>query len=137
MLCWTFANTCKYLISWNMKGAKGTKVSKVSRMGHSRTAEEVQPTPWPCSAWRDEEKGNVDGMDKLIMAPVQTADPNRQGGQRINFSIGANVVLPGERMRIAMEIHAPLQQDLSGPQLETDWYATLGIQLIPSVHGAN
>ena len=84
-----------------------------------------------------EEKGNVDGMDKLIMAPVQTADPNRQGGQRVNFSIGANVVLPGERMRIAMEIHAPLQQDLSGPQLETDWYATLGIQLIPSVHGAN
>ena len=56
-----------------MKGAKGTKVSevsevskvskvsKVSRMGHSRTAEEVQPTPGPCSAWRDEEKGNVDG----------------------------------------------------------------------------
>ena len=46
-----------------------------------------------------EDKSNVDGMDKLIMAPVQ--------------------------------------QDLNGPQLETDWYATLGIQLNPSVHGGN
>jgi hypothetical protein len=83
------------------------------------------------------DKGNIDSKDRHIMAPVQTADPNRQGGERVDFSFGANIVLPGERTRIALEIHAPVQQDLNGPQLETDWYTTLGIQFSPGVHSGH
>ncbi len=74
------------------------------------------------------DRGNIDGIDPLIAAPVQTADPDRQGIQRIDLGVGANVVLPDERHRLAFEFSVPVRQDLDGPQLETDWQLTLGWQ---------
>ena len=77
------------------------------------------------------ERGTIDGMDPNIMAPVQTADPDRYGFTRWEFSLGANFLLPGERNRLALEFIAPVSQDLNGPQLETDWQVVLGWQFAP------
>jgi len=75
--------------------------------------------------------GQIDGMDARITAPVQTADPNFQGGERIDLSFGINLAgqsgfLRGHR--IAFEIGTPIHQDLNGPQLETDVFFLVGWQ---------
>jgi hypothetical protein len=60
---------------------------------------------------------------------VQTADPDRQGGQRLDLVFGLNTLLPSSlpgRNRLGVEIGVPVYQDLSGPQLETDWTITAG-----------
>ena len=74
------------------------------------------------------DRANIDGIDPLIMAPVQTADPDRQGIERVDFALGANWVLPGSQHRLALEFIAPVMQRLDGPQLETDWQFVLGWQ---------
>lgn len=80
-------------------------------------------------AWR--QRGNIDGIDQQITAPVQTADPDRQGSSRVDAGLGANLLLPGARHRLALEFTLPVRQDLDGPQLETDWQVTLGWQFAP------
>ena len=77
------------------------------------------------------DRGNIDGMDPRIVAPVQTADPDRQGVERTDLTLGLNWVLPGDAHRLALEIGRPIHQDLDGPQLETDWLATIGWQWTP------
>ncbi|MEM9303251.1 MAG: transporter [Pseudomonadota bacterium] len=76
------------------------------------------------------DRGNIDGMDPRIMAPVQTADPNRQGVKRLDLGLGANLAGTGSWRghRLGIEFLYPLEQDLDGPQLETDWTATIGYQ---------
>lgn len=75
-------------------------------------------------------RGDISGMDPTIMGPVQTADPGRHGGDRIDIGAGINLAGSGEfsGWRVAMEHMIPLSQDLDGPQLETDGTLTLGIQ---------
>ena len=78
--------------------------------------------------------GNIDGADpELNPAVVPTADPDRQGGNRLDALFGINFVnqigpkwLQGHRF--AAEFGFPLYQDLDGPQLETDWVLWLGWQ---------
>ena len=77
------------------------------------------------------DKGNIDGIDDAIMAPVQTADPSSQGGQRIDFGLGVNYLLPAPGHRLAVEASIPIYQDLDGPQMELDWSLTLGWQYTP------
>ena len=65
--------------------------------------------------------GNIDGLDPEIVAPVQTADPDFQGGNRTEGYLGANLI--GQRgfirnHRLAVELGAPLTQDLDGPQMK-------------------
>lgn len=76
-------------------------------------------------------RGNTDGQDARIMAPVQTADPHRQGLERVDLGLGANFLVPGDRHRLALEVTIPVHEDLNGPQLETDWMVTLGWQFTP------
>ena len=76
-------------------------------------------------------QGEIKGRDQTIIAPVQTADPDRHGGQRLDIAFGLNAVLPTKRMRIAMEILTPPFQNLNGPQLAADWSITIGTQFIP------
>lgn len=76
-------------------------------------------------------RGNISGIDPQIMAPVQTADPDRQGGGRLDAGLGINHVLPGDRHRLAVELLAPVWQDLDGPQMETDWQIVVGWQFTP------
>jgi hypothetical protein len=72
-------------------------------------------------------RGNISGMDPAIMAPVQTADPDRQGIDRLAAGAGINWSLPADH-RLAAELMVPVYQDLDGPQLETDWNLTVGWQ---------
>ena len=65
------------------------------------------------------------------MAPVQTANPAFQGGDRLEIGPGIN--LAGQKgaikgHRLAVEAMIPVYQDLNGPQLETNWTLTLGWQ---------
>lgn len=73
----------------------------------------------------------IDGIDPLIVAPVQTADPTNYGGDRVDLLFGVNLV--GQRgeicgHRLALEAGAPVHQDLNGPQMKTDWMFTIGWQ---------
>jgi len=76
-------------------------------------------------------QGTIDGIDPLIVAPVQTANPDFQGGDRADIAFGVNLagqqgVIKGHRLGV--EFILPVYQDLNGLQLETDWSLTLGWQ---------
>ncbi|MEM1175672.1 MAG: transporter [Pseudomonadota bacterium] len=77
------------------------------------------------------DRGDIDGIDPQIMAPIQTANPDNFGLSRIDLGVSANLVVPDTRQRLALELTVPVQQDLDGPQLETDWVVTLGWQYAP------
>ena len=64
------------------------------------------------------------------MAPVQTADPDRQKVERTDIGVGLNFTATGAMSgwRFAIEYIVPIQQDLDGPQLETDSRLILGVQ---------
>ena len=73
----------------------------------------------------------IEGIDPAIMGPVQTANPDFQGGDRIDFIGGVNLGathggLAGHRL--ALEVGVPAYQDLNGPQMAGNWFATLGWQ---------
>ncbi|MDP6207994.1 MAG: transporter, partial [Roseibacillus sp.] len=73
--------------------------------------------------------GNIRGSDAdLLPLPVPTADPKRRGGSRLDGSVGVNLQIPGTRARMALEVGAPLWQDLDGPQLGSEWWTILGAQ---------
>ncbi|MEM9402195.1 MAG: transporter [Pseudomonadota bacterium] len=80
-------------------------------------------------SYRD--RGSIDGIDPQIMAPIQTADPDNFGFNRIDLGLSANLLVPGTKQRLALELTVPVEQDLNGPQLETDWIVTLGWQYAP------
>ncbi len=91
------------------------------------------PVPWFALSGRAafRTQGRIDGIDPAIVAPVQTADPDFQGGNRLDIGIGVNLagqsgVIAGHRL--AVEFLVPVYQDLNGPQLETDWTLTVGWQ---------
>lgn len=73
----------------------------------------------------------IDGIDPNIALPVQTADPDNQGGDIVNLHFGLNLagqtgILRGQRL--AFEAAIPLHRDLNGPQMETDLTLTAGWQ---------
>lgn len=75
--------------------------------------------------------GRIEGFDPLIIGPVQTANPDFQGGERFDLLGGINLVgtkgaLKGHRL--GMELGVPVYQDLNGPQLRGRWNLTLGWQ---------
>ncbi len=75
--------------------------------------------------------GRVDGVDANIMGPVQTANPDFQGGERVDLIGGANFVVTHGALaghRIGLEVGLPAYQDLNGPQMAGDWFATIGWQ---------
>jgi len=105
-----------------------------------RLGNEISATSWvsysPARDWsfslRAEAKnwGEIDGQDSRIAAPVQTADPGNYGGTRIDALFGVNWAAQGALSghRLALEVGAPILQDLNGPQMETDLTVTLGWQ---------
>ncbi len=73
----------------------------------------------------------IEGIDPRIVAPVQTANPEFQGGDRIDLGVGLNLLGTEGYIkdhRLAVEAVIPVYQDLNGPQLETDWILTVGWQ---------
>ena len=80
-------------------------------------------------AYKNEDK--IDGVDGRISLPVQTADPDKYGGDTINLYFGLN--LAGQTgllrdHRLALEAGIPIHQDLNGPQMESDYVVTIGWQ---------
>eukprot|EP00439_Symbiodinium_sp_Y106_P089657 s1_g2193.t1 len=76
-------------------------------------------------------EGTIEGTDPLITAPVQTADPDNFGGKRVEAFVGLNLAgqsgyLKGHRL--ALEVGAPIYENLNGPQMETDLMVTIGWQ---------
>jgi len=73
----------------------------------------------------------IDGIDPKIVAPVQTANPAFQGGDRVDIGLGVN--FSGQKgawrgLRLGVELGLPVDQDLNGPQLESDWTLTAGVK---------
>lgn len=80
---------------------------------------------------RVQSQGKIDGNDDEIAVPVQTADPNNQGGEILEALVGVNFAASKGALkgaRFAAELGLPLYRDLNGPQLETDMTVTLGVQ---------
>jgi len=92
-----------------------------------------EPAPWISFSGRVKARiqGTIEGIDTAIIAPVQTADPDNQGGDTAEALFGVNLL--GTRgavkgHRLAAEVGLPLYRDLNGPQLETDLTFSLGLQ---------
>ena len=89
--------------------------------------------PWASISLRvsAESFSDIDGIDPNIMGPVPTADPDYYGGRKIGLHAGLNLAgqdgfLRGHRL--ALEVGAPVYQDLNGPQMKGEWMLTLGYQ---------
>lgn len=69
-----------------------------------------------------ERESKIDGSDSNIGGPVQTAQPDNYGGDRVELSLGATVSGQGDLAGhvIGAEFTAPLYQDLNGPQMQRD-----------------
>lgn len=98
-------------------------------------------TAWASYAWADwvstsfrlaaETTGKIDGIDAAIVAPVQTANPDFQGGTRMDALFGVNLLGQQGHVaghRLALEAGVPVYQDLNGPQMKSDWRLTIGYQ---------
>ena len=92
-----------------------------------------QWAPWISTSFRANfmTQDSIDGIDPQIVAPVQTANPDYYGGERLDLLGGINLIVPEGALkghRFALEAGAPVYQDLNGPQMETDWTLMVGWQ---------
>lgn len=94
---------------------------------------QFQWAPWVSNSIRlaYQTQSDINGIDPLIVGPVQTANPDFYGGDRVDLLFGVNLV--GQRgpicgHRLAAEFGVPVHQDLNGPQMETDWTFMVGWQ---------
>ena len=124
-------------------GAQYSAVIRVEDENHEdySLGDEHRLTAWGSYLWKPwistsariagQTIDKIDGQNPDIVAPVQTADPDNQGGERVDLLLGVNLIgqtgaLAGHR--VAFEFGAPIYQHLNGPQLETDWTFTVGYQ---------
>ena len=92
-----------------------------------------RPAQWVSLSGRAQARttGRVDGIDAAIIGPVQTANPDFQGGERVDLLAGANFVVTHGALaghRVGVELGVPVYQDLNGPQMTADWSLTFGWQ---------
>jgi len=127
--------------SWGAQATARLPVENTNDNGYRRgTRGEI--TGWIAQRFSEETSGSVRlryakwnpirGADPdLNPAMVPTADPALQGGRRVDLLVGMNWIEPDEGShghRLAFEVGVPIDQHLQGPQLETDWTATVGWQ---------
>ena len=77
------------------------------------------------------DKGQISGIDDDITLPVQTANPDFQGGSRVDAALGVNMIGQSgffENIRLAFEYSLPIYQNLNGPQLKVNNTLTVGVQ---------
>ena len=74
----------------------------------------------------------INGRNNLIMAPVQTANPNNYGGKTFKLGTGLNQlfkIFPGDHAdRFGLEVSYPIYQNLNGPQMKSGLSIQLGYQ---------
>ena len=74
---------------------------------------------------------NFHGADSdLNPGMVPTADPKLRGGDQLDAILGVAWNSHASGNRLGLEIGMPVYQDLDGPALETDWFLTVGWQLL-------
>ena len=78
-----------------------------------------------------EHEGKIDGNDDRIAGPVQTANPDYYGGDRVEAALGLNFVGDAKYSAhsFGAEFSLPVYQDLNGPQMERDYGLTLNYRL--------
>ena len=75
-------------------------------------------------------QGAIRGIDPQIQGAMQALDPDNYGGERVEVFGGVEVhgmPLGLGATRLAIEVGAPVYQNLNGPQLGRDWMATLTV----------
>ena len=128
------------------KGSWGAQALTTLRLGKNdngyRLGNKYQLSGWIARNWTDwlstslrltgTTWGDIDGADdRLNPMMVPTADPSLRNGTQINLGFGINLYAPEGNLqgsRLAMEFELPILRDLDGPQLETDWQFTVGLQ---------
>lgn len=128
------------------KGSWGAQALTTLRLGKNdngyRLGNKYQLSGWIGRNWTDwlstsvrltgTTWGDIDGADdRLNPMMIPTADPDRRSGTQVNVGFGVNLYAPEgdlQGSRLAIELELPIYRDLDGPQLETDWQLTLGLQ---------
>jgi hypothetical protein len=128
------------------QGSWGLQALSVLRLGENsndyRLGNQFQLTGWIARNWLDwfgtsirltgKTWGDIHGADpRLNPMMIPTADPNLRGGTRVDLGLGVNLYAPRGTLqgtRLAIELELPIYQSLEGPQLETDWQLTVGLQ---------
>jgi len=89
--------------------------------------------PWISNSVRlaYQTQDDISGIDPNIVGPVQTANPDFYGGDRLDLLFGVNLIGQSGAIcgqRLAAEFGFPIHQDLNGPQMKTDYTFTVGWQ---------
>ncbi|MDY7013054.1 MAG: transporter [Cyanobacteriota bacterium] len=126
--------------SW---GAQALTTLPISENANNyRLGNQYNATAWGAYRWTDwlsssirlngKTWGDISGADaRLNPMMIPTADPDRRGGSRIDLGLGLNLYAPEGSLqgtRLGIEFAFPVYQSLTGPQLETDWQLTVGVQ---------
>jgi len=124
----------------------GSQASGIIRLGENsngyRQGHQFALTGWSARSWNNwfstslrlngRTFGDYGGQDdRLNPAMIPTADPDRRAGTQIDVGLGLNFYVPeggAQGLRLATEFNLPIFRSLSGPQLETDFSATAGVQ---------
>jgi hypothetical protein len=99
------------------------------------------PSPWVSTGLRMEWRQwfNISGQDDRLADPmgipakdfIPTADPKLRAGRQLDLGPNISFLMqrgPLKGTRLAFEMLFPLYRHLDGPQLETDWTLTAGVQ---------
>jgi len=129
-------------VSWGSQASATLRVAENSK--NYALGDRFDATAWGAWDWFNwistsaradwQSWGNIDGANPALNpAMVPTADPDRQGGNRLDLLFGLNFYVPEgptfvKGQRLAVEFGFPVYQDLDGPQLETDWVLWVGWQ---------
>ncbi len=126
-------------ISWGAQASAYLPLGKND--GGYSLGRSVQLTVWGAYQWQPwistslrltgQAANQIDGIDSAIAVPNQTADPDNYGGDRLDLSIGVNLMGQSAGLRghrLAAEVTVPMHQDLNGPQLSREIAFTLGYQ---------
>jgi hypothetical protein len=96
----------------------------------------IELAPWMSTSLRAlwQQAVNYHGRDEspsINPAMVPTADPGKRAAMRLDLLLGVNLLVPSgplKGFRVAIEAGLPTYQNLDGPQLETEWTLTTGVQ---------
>ncbi|NCG11592.1 MAG: transporter [Alphaproteobacteria bacterium] len=91
----------------------------------------ISPTVSASLRLKGTSEEKIDGRDTLIDKPIQSADPNFYGGERLNLGIGLNLAPksgPLAQKRVDFELVGPIYEKLNGPQMSQDWSLIIGFK---------
>ncbi|MEM9768241.1 MAG: transporter [Cyanobacteria bacterium P01_D01_bin.71] len=126
----------------------GGQALGILRLGENsngyRLGNQLMLTTWGARSWTDwfstsvrlggRTLGNIDGEDdRLNPNLIPTANPDLRAGTQLDVGLGVNFYVPQGTLRgarLAVEFNLPVYRSLSGPQLETDYSITAGLQAV-------